>query len=167
MGVTISDGTATEAEVDTKALVEALLATSGALVDLAVRSLSACRHDMTLPQYRVLVALCVSGPLRVAEVADAVSVTPSNGTRICDRLAQKGLVRRSRSPADRRAVTISVTPAGREVVGDVGAARRVVMSRIVQEMPAAGHAQFIEGLKAFSHAAGDTSEKEWAVGWGQ
>lgn len=158
---------ASHERAETKDLVDALLGASRALVRVAARSLAAWDVTVTLNQYRVLVLLCARGDLRSTEVAEVLGVTPPSGTRICDRLAQKGLVRRSRSPRDRRTVKISVTHEGRDLVDQVSSTRRVELGQIVEQMPDLSQRAFVDSLRAFSTAAGEVEEQEWALGWGQ
>lgn len=148
-------------------LVDALLGASRALVAMAIRSLSASGHDITLPQYRVLALLRSEGPHRVAELADCLGVSPPNATRICTRLGQKGLVRRTRSSRDRRAVRISLSPVGREVVEKVSALRREELGRIVGQISVEDRDRLVGALKGFSVAAGEVPEDGWDVEWGQ
>ncbi|HET6965380.1 MAG TPA: MarR family transcriptional regulator [Acidimicrobiales bacterium] len=154
-------------EAETRSLVDALLSASRALVAVAARSLGAYEGEVTLAQYRVLVVLCSLGPQRVVDLAEALAVTQPNATRICGRLSHKGLVRRSRSSADRRTVRVSVTPEGHQVVDQVSAARRQELGRIVGNMTSEHRDQLIEALAKFTAAAGGTPEDGWVLGWGQ
>ncbi|MEU4214186.1 MarR family transcriptional regulator [Actinoplanes sp. NPDC026623] len=45
-------------------------------------------------------------------------MTSSTATRMCDRLVRKGLVTRRNRDDDRRAAWMTLTPAGRDLVGD-------------------------------------------------
>lgn len=150
-------------EIETRELVDALLSASRALVAVAVRSLNACDEEITLAQFRVLALLCSDGPYRVADLAEALGVSPPNATRICDRLAQKGLMRRSRSTKDRRSVRVSVTQDGRAVVEQISAVRREELGRIVRHMPFEDRDRVVEALRVFSVAAGEVPEDGWAV----
>ena len=67
-------------------VVDAVLRASRVLVAVAVRSLAAVDHDVTLPQYRALVVLASRGPQRPSALAEALAVHPSTITRLCDRL---------------------------------------------------------------------------------
>lgn len=154
-------------EAETRALVDALLSASRSLVAVAARSLGAYEGEVTLGQYRVLVLLCSLGPQRIVDLAEALAVSQPNATRICGRLSRKGLIRRSRSSADRRAVRVSATPEGRQVVEQVSAARRHELSRIVGNMTSGHRDQLVEALSTFSAAAGGIPEDGWVLGWGQ
>src|SRR5437773_1804921 len=98
------------------AVVDAVLSASRALIAVATRSLGAAAEETTIAQYRALVVLASRGPQRIVDLAAALDVAPSTAGRMCDRLARKGLIRRHRARADRRAVLVSVTAAGRLVV---------------------------------------------------
>jgi len=146
-------------------LVDALLAASRALVALAARSLADLDADVTLPQYRALVVLASRGPQRVIDISSELGINPSTGTRMCDRLVRKGLVRRYRSTTDRREVRLTLTPAGRTLVDEVTRRRRAELERLVKAMPAAWHASVAAGLRALTEAAGEPPESEWWLGW--
>src|SRR3954452_10273924 len=89
-------------------LVDALLSASRAMVALAARSLAGLDADVTLPQFRALVVLAARGPQRAVDIATELGVNPSTGTRMCDRLVRKGLVRRTRTAGDRRVVRLGL-----------------------------------------------------------
>lgn len=57
--------------------------------------------------------LCAQGPVRGGELADSIGVTPAGVTDLVDRLEKRGLLRRTRDRADRRAVHVVLTEAGR------------------------------------------------------
>jgi DNA-binding MarR family transcriptional regulator len=94
-------------------------------------------------------------------------VAQPNATKICDRLSDKGLARRSRSRVDRRSVRVSVTAQGREVVAQVSAARRAELARIVRNMDRHGQEAAVAALRSFTLAGGGIPEDGWALGWGQ
>jgi DNA-binding MarR family transcriptional regulator len=146
-------------------LVDAVLGASRALVAVAARSLAELADDVTLPQYRVLVELASRGPQRSAEVAEALGVERSTAGRMCDRLARKGLVQRRRESADRRAVRISLTAAGRTLVDEVTRRRRAEIVRILRRMPKADRRPVLVALRAFADAAGEVPEQAWSLGW--
>lgn len=147
-------------------LVDAVLGASRALVGVAARSLATVADDVTLAQYRVLIELASRGPQRVADLATALTVDRSTATRMCDRLVRKRLVARRRATDDRRAVRISLTTAGAQLVTDVSHRRRTEIQKIVRRIPASQRALVIESLQEFSRAAGEVPEQDWSLGWG-
>lgn len=153
-------------EADREELVDALLAASRALVAVAARSLAGLAEDVTLAQYRALVELAQRGPLRAADLAEALSVDRSTATRMCERLVRKDLVDRRPESTDRRAVRLTLTPAGSELVRQVTRRRRVELAKIVRRMPGDGRVQALAALRAFADAAGEVPPQDWAMGWG-
>jgi DNA-binding MarR family transcriptional regulator len=127
-------------------LVDALLSASRAMVGLAARSLADLDAEVTLPQYRALVVLASRGPQRMVDISTELQVNPSTGTRMCDRLVRKGLARRYRTTGDRRAVRLTLTPAGRRLVEEVTTCRRTDLTRIVADMADHQRAPAIAGL---------------------
>ncbi|MFG2058360.1 MarR family winged helix-turn-helix transcriptional regulator [Micromonospora sp. NPDC048930] len=148
-----------------QAAVEALMAASRAFVGLAARSLADLEAEVTLPQFRALVVLATRGPQRAVDISAELQVAPSTGTRMCDRLIRKGLVRRSRSISDRRVVRLQLTPAGRALVQEVIQRRREELSRIVGATSAYWKPAVTEALTAFATAAGEVPEQEWWLGF--
>ena len=71
---------------------------------------------LTLSQYGLLELLVDRQSARVQELAAHAGITPSTATRILDALQRRGVVDRTRSDEDRRAVAVSLTEAGRQVV---------------------------------------------------
>jgi DNA-binding MarR family transcriptional regulator len=146
-------------------LVDAVLGASRALVAVAARSLAGVAEDVTLPQYRFLIELASRGPQRLADLATALGVDRSTATRMCDRLVRKRLVKRRRAQEDRRAVRVSLTATGAELVVEVSRRRRVEIAAIVQRMPAADRDPVVRALRAFADAAGEVPEQDWSLGW--
>jgi len=154
---------------DPEPAVQALMLASRAFVGLTVRALAGVEAGagVTLPQFRALVVLAVRGTLRSADIAEELQVNPSTGTRMTDRLAAKGLVRRVRSTDDRRVVRLRLTRAGHDIVEQVVARRRAELERIVAATAGVWQPAVTEALTAFAAAAGEMPEQEWWLGWRQ
>lgn len=149
-------GPADQPAADTRtALVDALLAASRAMVAIAARSLADLDTDVTLPQYRALVVLASRGPQRVVDISTELGVNPSTGTRMCDRLARKGLIDRYRSDVDRREVRLTLTATGRHLVEHVTQHRREALVRLVASMPDDWHEPVTKVLQALAADAGE------------
>ena len=71
---------------------------------------------LTLSQYALLEGLTDRRAARVQELAAEAGVAASTATRILDALERRGIVRRTRSVEDRRAVGVSLTELGEEVL---------------------------------------------------
>ena len=144
-----------------EAAVDAVLTASRSLVAVATMSLGAAAEDTTIAQYRALVVLASRGAQRMVDLAAALAVTPSTAGRMCDRLVRKGLIRRHRDRADRRAVQVSITPAGRLVVDQATARRRELIAGILARLPARQQPAIASALQAFARAAGELPDSLW------
>jgi DNA-binding MarR family transcriptional regulator len=69
--------------------------------------------DMALDEYDVLTQVRQRGAMRMSELADLVLISRPSTTRVVDRLAQRGWLRRAQDEIDRRVVLVKLTPAGR------------------------------------------------------
>lgn len=146
-------------------LVDALLSASRVMVGLAARSLADLDADVTLPQYRALVVLASRGPQRVVDISAELGVNSSTGTRMCERLVRKGLVRRERSDTDRREVRLTLTAAGEYLVQEVTRRRRSELVRVVDTVPGVWHEPLTTVLRSLADTAGEPPDSEWWLGW--
>jgi DNA-binding MarR family transcriptional regulator len=84
---------------------------------LALRGVEAHLKASGLPPlawYDVLWELeCAGGELRIGDLAERLVVEPYNATRLVDRLAAEGLLRRERATEDRRGARVLLTEKGR------------------------------------------------------
>src|SRR5438477_8832998 len=71
---------------------------------------------LTLSQYGRLEGLANRRAARVQELAAAAGISASTATRILDALERRGIVRRTRSNQDRRAVAVSLTERGDDLL---------------------------------------------------
>jgi DNA-binding MarR family transcriptional regulator len=71
---------------------------------------------LTLSQYALLQALSTRQEARVQELAAEAGIAASTATRILDVLERRSIIDRTRSPDDRRVVTITLTEFGREAL---------------------------------------------------
>jgi DNA-binding MarR family transcriptional regulator len=149
-------------EVET--VTDALLEASKTLVGIAQRTLPA-EPQVTLIQFRALTVLEGDQGVRSADLADALGVSPSTATRLCDRLVRAGLVSRVASDDDRREVRLSLTPSGTRLVRDGLARRRRALSRLVAKIPTEDRVSFVRGLRVFEGAVVIDKQPAWALGW--
>ena len=71
---------------------------------------------LTLSQYGLLEGLGDRRAARVQELAEEAGISASTATRILDALERRGIVRRSRSDRDRRAVAVTLTEHGEDLL---------------------------------------------------
>ena len=146
-------------------VIGSILLASRVMVAIAVRSLAGNPDDVTLPQYRTLVELTFGGPRRLADLAEALGVSPSTATRMCDRLVRKELVSRTRDELDRREVKLAITVLGRSVVSDVIERRRAEVRDLLRAIPVPLRGQLVSSLTLLATAAGEAPELHWGPGW--
>ena len=74
---------------------------------------------VTESQFAVLEALYHLGAMHQCQLAEKLQRTGGNITLVVDNLEKRGLVRRQREAADRRYITVYLTPAGQRLVKQV------------------------------------------------
>jgi DNA-binding MarR family transcriptional regulator len=92
--------------------------------------------DLSPHQARALRVVCARDGVRLSELAEALRIAPRSATEVADGLQERGLVARSADPADRRAVVLTPTPAGRQVQQEVDAARGADASELFTRLSA-------------------------------
>ena len=89
----------------------------------------------TASQKVALTVVADSGPLRVGALADQIATTDATASRAVDALVALGLVERLEDAADRRAVLIAVTPAGRKLIDRRRAELAKAFERGLRDLP--------------------------------
>jgi MarR family 2-MHQ and catechol resistance regulon transcriptional repressor len=77
---------------------------------------------LTTTQFGVLEAILHKGPLSQRDLSLKVLTSPGNMTDLIDKLESRGLARRVRQKADRRAVRVELTSAGMALIEPLFAA---------------------------------------------
>ncbi|HEY2278160.1 MAG TPA: MarR family transcriptional regulator [Streptosporangiaceae bacterium] len=97
-------------------LLDNLVLTSFTVIALLSRT--AAEHELSLTQLRMMAILRDRTPT-MADLADFLGLERSSVSGLIDRAARRGLVQRTASPSDRRAVQVSLTPSGQRLAGQV------------------------------------------------
>ncbi|MGA8303103.1 MAG: MarR family transcriptional regulator [Thermoplasmata archaeon] len=94
--------------------------------------------------------LCAQNGAHAREMAESIGLTPAGVTDIIDRLEDRGLVRRTRDPKDRRAIRIELTNAGRRRHRETR--RRVLQmwGATVERLAPSEYAALATGLRALA-----------------
>lgn len=143
---------ASEATPRTHGMAPLMLA-SRAVTAAVVRALESVSSSVSVPQMRVLVLLWTGEPLNLSAVADGLGVNASNASRTCDQLVTAGLVRRGTDAVDRRHVTLTLTPAGRDLVEQLMRRREAELAAILATMTSEEQERLMEALGPFNRAA--------------
>jgi MarR family transcriptional regulator, organic hydroperoxide resistance regulator len=80
---------------------------------------SLAEHNLTLPQFDVLVQLKHEEGITQQVLADRLFVTKGNVCGLMDRMMEQGLVERRADPEDRRAYMLYLTPKGKQLIETV------------------------------------------------
>lgn len=94
-----------------------LMRASDSMISRMARYLS--EQDLTTSQFGMLEALLHLGPMCQAELGRKQLRSSGNITMVVDNLEKRGLVQRKREGADRRYVTVHLTPKGRRLIEQV------------------------------------------------
>ncbi len=73
-------------------------------------------HELTVPQFHMLIAIRNYGPLNLKELSRNLNVSPPAASLMLDRLYELGLVVREQSSEDRREIQISLTKEAEEIL---------------------------------------------------
>ena len=80
-----------------------------ALIGIALDSIQAAGRQVSLPQFRLLLALDGLGKVPTSKLAAQLGLARSTTTRMVDRLQHAGLVQRGTDPHSRCIVTVELT----------------------------------------------------------
>lgn len=93
-------------------------------------------EQLVLSQVKLLLLIARPGQrFKVTDVADFLGVTNAAASRAIDRLVQRGLIDRSVSAEDRRAVDLSLTPASRELLDRFTEIRNRELLEVLGDFP--------------------------------
>lgn len=117
---------------------------------------------MTLAEFDVLIQLRLAHDhqLRMTDLSERVRLSPSGMTRLVDRLAKTGLVKRGRCASDRRGTWAILTAAGRQRIDRVTPIHlRGVRDYFARRMSPTQMSQLASALEGVAHhpAAGVSS----------
>lgn len=78
-------------------------------------------RDVTVAEWALLRELYGAGAIAPSRLAERMGLTRGAVTKLADRLLAKGLAVRQANPDDARAQTLTITPAGRDLIPDLSA----------------------------------------------
>jgi DNA-binding MarR family transcriptional regulator len=86
--------------------------------------------SLSVGQFNLLIALKrhQGQPIKQVEISQYLIVSPSNMTKLIDKLEKNGLVKRTAQAADRRANLIAITPSGLSLVDAAWPGYQALMS---------------------------------------
>jgi DNA-binding MarR family transcriptional regulator len=108
---------------------------------------------LTVTQLKSLFLIADKGRTNFRGLAEALEVTPSNVTRIIDRLVEQGLVSRTENPEDRREQVLQATDKGRSLLNSIKETGMKHMTQILNLLSLEELTALSVGLSAFIRAA--------------
>jgi DNA-binding MarR family transcriptional regulator len=65
--------------------------------------------ELTLPQVHLINTMRTNGQMTISQLAEMLQVSPPSASTMVDRLVEKGILRRTGDPNDRRKVVVSIS----------------------------------------------------------
>jgi MarR family transcriptional regulator, 2-MHQ and catechol-resistance regulon repressor len=106
-----------------------------------------------LTDFMILEALLHKGPLTISAIGEKILLASASMTSAIDRLEQRGLVRRTTDPEDRRVRLIELTREGRAFITPLYAHHVEDLEAIAVDLSAADRRALYEGLKKMGLSA--------------
>jgi len=115
------------------------------------------RHELaglTPTQVSALSTVDRHGPLRLGDLAAAEGIAPSTLTRLVTVLEERGYVERCPVPEDARASTLTIAPAGHEVLERIREQSTILLAGRLETLTAGQRAALAAALPALEQLAG-------------
>jgi DNA-binding MarR family transcriptional regulator len=109
---------------------------------------------LTMQQFRVVMLLSQDGPLPHSELAHALGVSLASVTGLVDRLAARGIVERTPSPADGRVRLAGLTAQGLTLAEQVTTEGRTLLHTLLRAVDTEALRGLEQGLAALRGAIG-------------
>jgi DNA-binding MarR family transcriptional regulator len=130
-----------------------------ALVGITLQSLEVLGGEVSLPQFRVLLAASTLGRAPSSRLAEAVGVPASSVTRLADKLEGAGLLARGTDARSRSIVTIEITSAGRDLVARVVGRRHELLAAVMARMAPRERSAMAGAAARFTALAGGAAAR--------
>jgi len=106
-------------------------------------------YNLTPPQYAVMKTIdSCQNSITVTALAEATHQVMPTITGILNRLEERNLVIRRRSPTDRRTLLVSVTPAGAAILSEFGQTIRVGVKSLLTEISPPDRQHLLRAIRA-------------------
>ena len=92
------------------------------------------RFGISIPEWRCLAVLARRGRLTAGELAERTSLDKVQVSRAIARLKRRALVEREVDERDRRAVRLSISPAGERLFGEIAEVARAWEREVTREL---------------------------------
>ena len=119
------------------------------LVGVATRAVEQLDDEVSLTQFRLLLALSELGPTPNAQVAARLGSVASSVTRLADSLEDAGYLVRRRERPNRSIVRLELTGSGRDLVRRVVSWREAELERLVGSLPVRSRRELARAAELF------------------
>lgn len=117
----------------------------------------------SLPQARVLYELAQAPGLTASELAARLALDPGHVSRLWQGLAREGVVRHTRSAADRRSVALSLTPSGRAAFRRLDRRASQAVGKLLDALPASARRQLVGAATTLERLLTDRTDAQAIV----
>lgn len=115
------------------------------------------RAELSLTESRILYELGAGKELTSADLRAMLGLDAGYLSRIVSGFESKGLISRTRSTRDARAVVLELTDQGRAVLSDLEQGARDEVMELLREMPESGQEQLVQAMDRIRALLGDAS----------
>lgn len=112
-----------------------------------------CRHDLSVTQCHALEVIGESGSLSMNDLAGRLFLDKSTTSRVVDSLERKRFARREANPSDRRALLLSVTDEGRQLLDTIRSGILAEEKRLLSEFEPAVRREMTRLIGRLARAA--------------
>ena len=122
-------------------------------VSAAIANVYAERHDLSIPEWRVIAVLAQEPGLSAAEVAARTAMDKVAVSRAVARLLKSRRLRRGATSADRRRLSLELTAAGRDVYNRIVPWARDYERRLLEALDAEAARALDDALRRLTDRA--------------
>ena len=122
------------------------------------------RYQISVPEWRVLVHLTQESEISVRDIFTRVDMDRARVTRAVQRLEARDLVSKLVNESDRRLVKLALTPAGRDLAGELSRLAKAFEARIIDLLPSGASAALLPLFGAIEHAIEDAAARDFGNG---
>jgi DNA-binding MarR family transcriptional regulator len=108
---------------------------------------------LTPSQISALSSLDVHGPLRLGELARLECVTPPTLTAVVTGLEERGYVKRSPDPDDRRSAQVALTRRGRTTLDRIRSERNAILAGRIRALSPADRTRLVDAIDLLTQLA--------------
>ena len=109
--------------------------------------------ELTFTQLRALFVLATRQPVRVGDLAEALSMSLASASALSDRLGRQGYVKREHGVEDHRIVLLALSPEGTRLLDRLERESTTQLSRAIRRMTETERRALAVSLRAFVRVA--------------